>query len=654
MDSLFPDCPVRHIPLYTVDNYRPPIEFPEFSKCKWISLDLETQGLDCLRGSYICGVGIKTEAGLRQYYPIRHQGGPNCDEVQVIRWLKDQLSMFQGDLIGANSNLFDTFFLKKYGIEVPRAKFQDVQWAEALLDEFAYSYSLESLGQKYLRSGKKSAYLIELYGKDVMEYFSEVHPSHAAEYALTDIDLPPDVLKLQKVELVNQGLLDLYNLECRLTPLLNAMRMRGIRVDVNKAEEVNDLLISRRDEAISKLNSMAGFEINIAAAADLVKACQKFGIDHPLTAKGNPSFTNNWMKRQNHDMFKLILEARKYEKVRNPFVSKFILQDNIAGRIHAQFHPLRRADEEEGTKGTVTGRFSSTDPNLQQIPRRDKELGPILRSMFLPDEGKDMLADDYSQVEFRLIVNAAALARDSKGHKLKGAQEALQRYKNDPRTDFHNMVMELAGLARDPAKTINFGLAFCMGLKKLANELGLVDEQGEPTQEAYNTLEKYHRNVPFVKEISKVAQNRAEEQGYIRTVLGRRSRFDLWEPKWGGAAGSYKKTALPYEQAMAAYNGEIRRAGLHRALNRYTQGSSADITKSAMVQAWEEGVLSENGPLNLHLTVHDELACSVSRDKEGQECAKQLKNIMEHAVTKGIVVPIMVESKTGKNWKDCH
>ncbi len=649
---LFPDFPVRHIPTYTTVEYRPPTEFPSFSQCKWVSYDLETDGLDPMRGSKIVGVGLKTDSGIRGYWPVRHQQGMNCDKDQVFRWLRGEFKEFRGNLIGANSNLFDVFMSILEGIQFPHVKYHDVQWAEALLDELAYSYSLEALGQKYEGSGKKSSYLTELYGEDVMEHFAEVHPAHAAHYALTDIDLPPAILNKQLAELSKQGLLDLYNLECRLTPMLNSMRRRGIRVDVEKAAEVNQILIGRRDAKLQELHKIAGFEVNIAASADLVKMCEKLNIRYGTTKKGNPSFTNGWMKRQQHQVFKLILEARKLEKARNPFVSKFILQDNINGRVHTQFHPLRRADEEEGEKGTVTGRFSCTDPNLQQIPRRDKELGPLLRSMFLPDEGRDMFAADYSQIEFRLIVNAAALAKNRRGQPLRGAQEALRRYKIDPKTDFHQMVQELTSLGRDPAKTINFGLAFSMGVKKLANQLGMVDEEGEPTQEAYDTLERYHDNVPFVKEVSQVAMQRAEQQGYVKTVLGRRSRFELWEAK-NSATGSYKTQALPYQQALETY-GDIKRAGLHRALNRYTQGSSADITKAAMVEAWESGLLDENGPLQVALTIHDELAGSVSPTKEGQEALTELKRIMETTVTKGIVVPILVESKTGHNWAEAH
>lgn len=658
---LFPDFPVRHIPEYTTVSYRPPVNFPSLKDAEAISFDLETSGLDVLRGDYIVGIGIKTNTGVRGYWPIRHQQGMNCDEAQTLRWLKDELRDFRGDFIGANSNLFDVFFLNKYGIYLPHAKYHDVQWAEALLDELAYSYSLEALSQKWLNQGKKSSYLTELYGQDVMGHFAEVHPAHATEYALTDIDLPPLVLDKQLEELRNQGLKELYDLECRLTPMLNSMRMRGIRVDVQKAEEVNQALILKRDSKLLEVNKIAGFDVNIAASADMVKMCDKLGIKYGLTpikivkgkeSGGNPSFTNSWMTRQPHPVFKTILEARKIEKARNPFVSNFILHDNIRGRVHTQFHPLRRADEDEGEKGTVTGRFSCTTPNLQQIPRRDKVLGPMLRSMFLPDEGKDMFAADYSQIEFRLIVNAAAMARNERGQPLHGAQEALNRYKKDARTDFHNMVMELTKLGRDPAKTINFGLAFSMGVKKLANQLGMVDEQGEPTQEAYDTLDQYHKNVPFVKEVSQVAMKKAEKQGYIRTILGRRSRFDLWEAK-NSAVGSYKSMALPYNQALAAY-GDIKRAGLHRSLNRYTQGSSADITKSAMVEAWESGLLAEDGPLQVALTVHDELAGSVEPTKEGKEALLELQRIMETTVTKGLVVPILVDVKTGRDWSQAH
>ena len=185
-------------------------------------------------------------------------------------------------------------------------------------------------------------------------------------------------------------------------------------------------------------------------------------------------------------------------------------------RIYCSFNPM----------GTVTGRFSSQYPNLQQVPARDPELGPMIRSLFLPEENHDWVACDYAQQEPRVLVHYASL-------KLMETAMSLQKeYLNNPKTDFHSMVASMANIPRKQAKTINLGLFYGMGNKKLAGELGLELDQ------AYDLFNKYHSKVPFVKELSKQVSHVASCRGYIKTLLGRKRRFELWEPKdeWGAKA----------------------------------------------------------------------------------------------------------------------
>jgi len=288
----------------------------------------------------------------------------------------------------------------------------------------------------------------------------------------------------------------------------------------------------------------------------------------------------------------------------------------VNDRIHAEIHQMR-----SDGGGTVTGRFSYSNPNLQQVPSRNKELGPLIRSIFVPEKGCQWGSFDYSQQEPRVLVHYAALT----GGGLRGADEVIESYKTeDP--DFHQAVADMAGIDRRTAKTINLGMMYGMGKGKLASSLGL------NKQEVDDLFSKYHNNVPFVKQLMEQATRRAEHVGYLRTLLGRKCRFDLWEPR---AFGIHK--ALPRWEAENEYGQYLKRAWTYKALNRLIQGSSADMTKKAMVDLYEEGILS-------HIQVHDELNCSIESEKQ----AKKIKEIMEQTVE--LKVPLKVDMKLGPSW----
>ena len=267
--------------------------------------------------------------------------------------------------------------------------------------------------------------------------------------------------------------------------------------------------------------------------------------------------------------------------------------------------------------------------------------------MFIPDEGWDFWSADYSQIEFRLLVHLAV------AYGVTGCEVPQRMYRDNPKTDFHVMVADLTKLPRKKAKGINFGLAFCMGEAKLAGQVGLVNPVTlEPLPEAKVMLDQYHAQVPFVRAVSRAATDWARKHSYIATLLGRRSRFELFEPRnW--VRGQKRPVALPEEQAKAAYGEKnLVRALTHKALNRFTQGSAADIIKVAMVRAWEAGIFSEGTGLRLGLQVHDELDGSVERSARGKETLRALKDIMVNAIA--LHVPVMVETATGANWAETH
>jgi DNA polymerase I-like protein with 3'-5' exonuclease and polymerase domains len=302
----------------------------------------------------------------------------------------------------------------------------------------------------------------------------------------------------------------------------------------------------------------------------------------------------------------------------------------VNGRVYGQFHPLRGDDG-----GTRSGRYSSSTPNLQNIPARDDELAPIVRGLYQPDEGHKLWRKyDYSQIEYRFLAHFAVGG---------GADTVRQRYQNDPHVDFHEMtrqlIKEFAGvtLDRKVTKTINFGLIYGMGQPKLAHSLHLKPADGKKLFLAY------HKGAPFAKATLEACAEEARRTGTISTVLGRKSRFDLWEP-----TGRDERVALPYEQARRAYGPSLQRAYTHKALNRRLQGSAADLMKMATWRCMKDGIFDRTG--YPRITVHDELDFS---DPGGVDDAfLEMQRVMENAIA--LRVPVKVTPEFGPDWGHCE
>lgn len=642
-------------------DYKLPTEFPRFSEGKVISFDLETydpdlktRGPGSKRDGYIVGFAIRTGDWRGDYYPIRHSNGPNLEQGPVIRWLQDEFKKIRpGTVLTGTNLLYEGEYAQSYGINVDNVTWRPIDFAEPLLDENQHSYSLESIATRWLQKGKVTDELKQLYGDNFKNNFDRVHPGHARAYGLGDVDLPLEVLPLQQRELESQGLSSLFDLECRLIPMLLYMRDIGVRVDLDAANNFNDRLDVQVSEEQTKIRDMIGFDVNVNSGDSLAKAFDSLGLDYPKTTQGNPSFVAPWLANHPHPLAECIVNARKYSKFKGTFVESYILDSHVDGRIYGQFHPLRGM---EG--GTVTGRFSSSKPDLQNIPTRDDVLGPMCRSMFLPDEGMDWWSLDWSQIEFRLLVHYAYLA------KCIGAIEAATMYRENPDTDFHIMVAELTGLPRKSAKNTNFGFVYGMGVFLLALGLGLIGDDGQPLPEAHEMFETYHRRAPFIKAIYNLASSRASSQGYIRTILNRKRRFDRFEPwgNWKKVDGVWVKTqqrqpknserppALLYDDAILQYGKNIKRAFVHKALNAVLQGSAADMMKMAMVMCWEAGLFGKGKPLQCHLTVHDELDGSKERSNAGDEALREVRHIMETCIP--LQVPVLVSQGIGANWAE--
>jgi len=620
-------------------DWTPPEHLPSLAGARYISFDTETYDPELLtfgpggvRGSgYVVGVSIATDDGFCAYLPIRHQGGGNLPRGPVIKWLNEELNRPNQPKVGANV-LYDLEWLAAEGVKVT-GPFYDVQNAEPLLNENRLSFSLDNLARDHCKTAKDEALLRDavaaLFGPkaSVKDRLWELPAKYVGPYAEADAKIALEVFLKQRPLLEKDELWDLFLLESRLVPMLHAMRMKGVRVDLETAERRLKDIRAKKHEAQCRLNSLAGQHIQVWANDSVAAAFNHCGEQFPLTGTGKPSFEKVWLKNSGSPVSKAVLEVRRYDSLGERFIEEAILQRHCKGRLHTQFNQLRKDDS-----GTVSGRFSSCNPNLQQVPARDEEVAPLIRGLFIPEDGCDWWSNDFSQIEFRVLVHYAALRGFPK------ADVAKAMYNRDPSTDFHQMASELTGKDRKTAKNINFGLVYGMGLAKLARSLGLAPEEAKPI------FAEYHGKLPFIRGINEEIMRLVGQRGYIKTILNRRRRFPLFESK--DQMGS---VPLPYEDACAQYGGagRIRRAMLHKALNSLVQGSAADIMKQSMVDTWESGVYAElNGCPTL--TVHDELDGSLPRTKGAREALAEVHRIMTTCVK--MEVPVMVDCEVGADW----
>ena len=616
---------MSQIPLFQPDSeWIPPERVPNLSDATEIAIDLETYDPDLKTlgpgwpsgNGHVVGVALAVE-GWKGYFPMRHEnGGGNFDENIIKRQLKKILEL-PCDKIFHNAS-YDVGWLRRWGLEV-KGRIIDTMIAAPLIDENRFRYSLNDLGKDYLKDKKSEALLYEAAGAWSVDAKSEMYKlpaMYVGPYAEQDADLTLRLWQFFKTELIKQELSSIFDLETRLFPCLLDMTWHGVRVDLEKADNIKKNMQAEEEKLLHQIKKDTGIDVEIWAAVSVAKAFDKLKIKYERTEKTKqPKFDKNFLTTHKHPLAKMIVQAREINKARTTFIDT-ILRHSVGDRIHANINQMRG-----DTGGTVTGRFSYSNPNLQQIPARNKEIGPLIRSIFVPNEGCTWGSFDYSQQEPRVLVHFASLTSGG----LKGADQVIDSYKTkDP--DFHQAVADMAGIDRRTAKTINLGMMYGMGKGKLASSLGL------DTAEAEDLFKKFHANVPFVKQLMEQATRKADHVGFLRTLLGRKCRFDLWEPR---AFGIHR--ALPLWEAEKEYGRDLERAWTYKALNRLIQGSSADMTKKAMVDLYEEGILA-------HIQVHDELNCSI----ENKEQAKKIKEIMEQTVE--LRVPLKVDMELGPSW----
>ncbi len=628
-----------------------PTEFPRLKGL--VGFDFETVDPDMkVRGpswafsgrGKVIGIGVATDHG-EYYYPVGHEIGNMDDVDKVWAWLKHELEDNPDpslELAVANWT-YEMGWLRRYGIN-PKCRVHDPLIAAAVIDECRVAYSLNSVAQTYLKEAKYSDELSTFaqsfgLGKDFWSKLDKLPPMYVGPYCEQDAALTKKLWPVIHKVAVQNGLLRVLQLEHEIMPAVLDMRWRGVRVDIDKAERTVVNLKTEEQKLLDEIKRQVGRDVEIWAADSIADAMTMLGIDYPTTTKGKPSFQAEWLENHEHKVPQMIVRARQLSKAGGTFIQSYFLDNHHNGRIHCTFNPLRSEDG-----GAVSGRFSSADPNLQNLPARKGEFAEMVRSLILPEEDMQWGALDYSSQEPRLTIHFAALA------KCPGAEAAVAEYQKNPRTDYHQFVADLTGLPRKRAKVVNLGLPYGMGGVKLCkNELHLPTrfaifgkwgeepnyfetwEDGVEFKEQNNTrmpmevageegqdiLDQYHDRLPYLKSLMKKSETTAKNRGYIVTLLGRHRHF------------------LGKNEKVTRYN--RKKAFSYKALNALIQGSAADQTKQAMVDLHKEGVC-------MHVTVHDELGCSFKNEKD----AKYAAEIMENSVP--LKVPTVVDVEIGKTW----
>ena len=635
-----------------------PAELPDLPRTGKIAVDVETKdpqlselGPGVRRpGNYVVGLAIGTEDGRRWYFPVRHEGGGNLDERIVWAWAREELNAFRGTVCGANL-AYDLDWLMENGVTFPLVEcFDDVQIAEPLIDEWRYEFNLDALAVDYLGERKVDSLLAAAANargwktnKEIKSNLWRLPAGMVGRYAEGDVDLPLRILPKQLEVIEREEGSVVWNIERRLVRPLIDMTRRGVRVDVPGAERVLREMKGIRDRLLGEVRRLSSPKAELSIPESFVDALRAEGHEVPLTEKTKkPSIKKEWLmgRMAASPLCAAIYNGRKAQTLISTFLEGNILEQNIGGRLHCTWKQLK--DDEGGT----IARTASSNPNLANIPSRDddradedlREVAPLIRGLFLPEEGEDWGSADFSQIEYRLLAHFAVG---------KSGEKVRATYNDDPTTDYHKMCAEMAGIPpedkkrRKYVKNLNFGKTYGARANKIASMLGIskVDAQA--------FMDLYDEKLPFNKDTFEAAQKYAEKHGFVRSILRRRQHFNLWEPRkknWDDPA-----RPLRHADAVKAYGPNVVRFQSYAALNRKMQSSNADVIKKAMVDGVAAGLTDPDALGPYLLTIYDELNSSIPRTPRGREAWRTLhEDIMPNAVK--LKVPVLVEAKTGATW----
>lgn len=636
-------------PVFPADpTWRVPDELPELHGLVALDGEMKDPGITAGTGScwpyagqgYVTGWAISSDQ-QDMYLPMRHAAG-NMDPDRVTRWLAAQAAKPDVTFIYANA-VHDLGWLLRDGIKPVNLPI-DVQAMAALLNEHRFSLGLDSLGRDYLGEGKVDKPFLEACAaaglQDPMANMNLIPAWVAAPYAIGDASLTRRLYHTLAKEIDKQDLRQVLELERECALVALDMKALGVRVDLDKASREMARFEEARDAALARVKDLTGVACTATDPTAIARALRAENphIEFPQTATGKDSIKKDFLEGLKSPVADLINDARRYDKAVGTFFMGYIFGHEVRGRIHADFHPLRVADE-DGANGTISGRFASSGPNLQNIPARDPEIRDAVRGCFIPEDGEQWVKLDYASQEPRLSIHFACRAYDAmpKARRyLEGALGMAKRFHENPMTDLHGETAKLMFGVDDShpqwksyrakAKAINLGIAYGMGGAKLCRQLGLptqwktIVRNGRESrievagEEGQRLLDLHTKGAPFIKGLQKITQDRAKETGMIRTIGGRVCHFE--------SDGS---------EYMWTY----------AACNRLIQGSAADQMKMALVQLRREGI-------PILVTVHDESDMSAPLGEAGERLNGRVREIMENVLQ--LRVPVVAEVTTGANW----
>ena len=633
-----------------------------------VAIDLETydpnlksKGLGAVRkDGFVTGIAIATK-NQTLYFPIAHAMTDNLNVNDTWEYLDEKLFKNKDIRKVFHNAMYDVCWIRSAIGHMPQGQLLDTMIAASVIDETRMRYSLDAISKDYLKESKykydlAEKSLAECGIKDPMSNMHKLPYSLVKDYAEQDVNLTLKLWNLfeKKLDEVlytknnEDGSKDLkscrkiFELETKLFPCLVDMKFKGVKIDVEKAKTLGKLLEKRRDNLIKIIKKRTGIDVEIWAASSIKNLLDHQKITkYKKTKAGLPQLPKDFLKTHENRYLRMIVKARECDKAKGTFVEG-LLEFVHEGRIHADINQIR---SDQG--GTVTGRFSMSNPNLQQIPSRGI-IGKKMRELFIPEDDCVWGSFDYSQQEPRIVVHYALKLG------LPGTDTLKDEF-NKEDADFHQIVADMAHISRTMAKTINLGLFYGMGKIKLQNELNL-------TREKANALfSAYHAKVPFVRRLSQDLIEFAEEHKLLFTLEDRFCRFNKWETRnreWNNTINRYEPVPiLTKEDAETAFKAELlekfkdnvadnymqdfdryyKPAFTYKALNRLIQGSAADMTKKAMVDLYEQGILPQ-------IQIHDELCLSIKNDND----ALVIKQTMENAIP--LEVKNKVNYKKGKNW----
>ncbi|HDS6886856.1 TPA: DNA polymerase I [Morganella morganii subsp. morganii] len=576
------------------------------------AFDTETDSLDNLSARLV-GMSFAAKAGHAAYVPIGHDYLDAPDQLlteQVLRVMKPILEDEKIRKIGQNLK-FDRGIMENYGVELRGIAF-DTMLESYVLNSVAGRHDMDSLADRHLNY--KTTTFEDIAGKGKKQLtFNQIPLEEAANYTAEDADITLLLHQALYPQLeAEKSLLHVYqDIEMPLVPVLSRMERTGVLIDANVLAAQSAELTARLDELEKQAFAIAGEEFNLSSPKQLQTILfEKLNLPVVKKTPGGAPSTNEEVLEEladNHELPRVILEHRSLSKLKTTYTDKLpLMVDPKTRRVHTSYHQAV----------TATGRLSSRDPNLQNIPVRTDE-GRRIRQAFIARDGYCIMAADYSQIELRIM---AHLSQD-KGL-LKAFAEGKDIHRATAAEVFGVPLDEVTADQRRSAKAINFGLIYGMSAFGLARQLGI------PRGEAQRYMDLYFERYPGVLEYMARTREHAAEKGYVETLEGRR----LWLPE------------------INSRNGMRRKAAEREAINAPMQGTAADIIKKAMI-AVDDWLQKENIDALMIMQVHDELVFEVRKEQQA-EMAEKIRGLMEAAMK--LDVPLKVEAGVGANWDEAH